>query len=110
MMKKRKIVTSAVQVATGANVDRRRVITGIGAVAATSWLSTGIAQQRSVHETDILVIGGGMAGSATALQLARHGRSVTLVERGQIASEASGQNMADWAEPGGATCRTCSPT
>ena len=33
-----------------------------------------------------------MAGAATAFYLARHGRDVTLVERGEIASEASGVN------------------
>ena len=34
-----------------------------------------------------------MAGSATAFHLASYGRDVTLLERGEIASEASGQNM-----------------
>ena len=33
-----------------------------------------------------------MAGAATAYYLARHGRDVALVERGEIASEASGAN------------------
>lgn len=75
------------------DVGRRRVITGIGTLAAASWMPFGMTQQRAVHEADILVIGGGMAGSATAFQLARLGRNVTLVERGEIASEASGQNM-----------------
>ena len=44
------------------------------------------------QESEILIIGGGIAGSATAFYLARHGRSVALVERGEIASEASGVN------------------
>ena len=75
------------------NVGRRRVITGLGALAAASWLPFGTTAQKTVHEAEILIIGGGMAGSATAFHLARYGRNVTLVERGEIASEASGQNM-----------------
>ncbi len=43
-------------------------------------------------ETEILIIGGGIAGASTAFHLAQHGRQVTLVERGEIASEASGVN------------------
>ena len=44
-------------------------------------------------EAEILVIGGGIAGASTAFHLAQQGRNVTLLERGEIASEASGQNM-----------------
>ena len=44
-------------------------------------------------ETDVLIIGGGIAGASTALHLVEAGRSVTLVERGVIAGEASGVNM-----------------
>ena len=43
-------------------------------------------------DTEILVIGGGIAGASTAYHLAEHGRSVALLERGDIASEASGVN------------------
>ena len=43
-------------------------------------------------DTEVLVIGGGIAGASTAYHLAAHGRSVTLLERGDIASEASGVN------------------
>jgi sarcosine oxidase subunit beta len=48
---------------------------------------------QSSNDTDILIIGGGIAGSSTAFHLAEHGRDVILLERGEIASEASGQNM-----------------
>jgi sarcosine oxidase subunit beta len=78
---------------TSIDIGRRRVITGIGALTAASSIPFGMATQRTGHEADILIIGGGMAGSATAFQLALHGRNVTLLERGDIASEASGQNM-----------------
>jgi sarcosine oxidase subunit beta len=44
-------------------------------------------------DSEIVIVGGGIAGASAALHLARHGRSVTLLERGEIASEASGQNM-----------------
>jgi len=41
---------------------------------------------------DVIVIGGGIAGASTACHLAGYGRSVALLERGDIASEASGVN------------------
>ncbi len=75
------------------NIGRRRVITGMGTLAAVSWLPFGIRAQNTKPEAEVLIIGGGMAGASTAFQLARHGRNVTLLERGEIASEASGQNM-----------------
>src|SRR5215475_5438809 len=43
-------------------------------------------------ETEILIIGGGIAGASTAYHLAQYGHHVTLLERGDIASEASGVN------------------
>jgi sarcosine oxidase, subunit beta len=43
-------------------------------------------------EREILIIGGGIAGASTAYHLAQYGRHVTLLERGEIASEASGVN------------------
>lgn len=45
-----------------------------------------------MSQPDVIVIGGGIAGVATASQLARHGHRVTLVERGELAGEASGVN------------------
>lgn len=75
------------------NRGRRRVLAGMGALAAAGSLPFSVAQQRATREAEILIIGGGMAGSATAFHLAGHGRDVMLLERGEIASEASGQNM-----------------
>ncbi|HYB42978.1 MAG TPA: FAD-dependent oxidoreductase [Candidatus Methylomirabilis sp.] len=43
-------------------------------------------------DAEIAVVGGGIAGASTAFHLAAHGRRVTLVERGEIASGASGVN------------------
>ena len=42
--------------------------------------------------SEVIIIGGGIAGTSAAYHLAGHGRSVTLLERGDIASEASGVN------------------
>jgi len=43
-------------------------------------------------EAEVLVIGGGIAGASTAYHLALGGHNVVLLERGEIASEASGVN------------------
>jgi glycine/D-amino acid oxidase-like deaminating enzyme len=42
--------------------------------------------------SDVVVIGGGIVGSAIAYQLARRGVGVVLVERNEIAGEQSGRN------------------
>ena len=43
-------------------------------------------------ETEVLVVGGGIAGASAAYHLAAYGRRVVLLERGEIASGASGVN------------------
>lgn len=45
-----------------------------------------------MSDSEVLVIGGGIAGASAACHLAEYGRRVTLLERGEIASEASGVN------------------
>ncbi|HTO12834.1 MAG TPA: FAD-dependent oxidoreductase [Candidatus Binatia bacterium] len=45
-----------------------------------------------IVESDVLVVGGGIAGASAAYHLAALGRRVTLLERGEIASGASGVN------------------
>lgn len=44
------------------------------------------------QEADVVVIGGGVLGVATALFLARAGQSVVLLEKGRIAGEQSSRN------------------
>ncbi len=74
--------------------SRRRVLTGFGTLAAASVMPGRLsAQNENVNEAEILIIGGGIAGASTAFHLAEQGRDVILLERGAIASEASGQNM-----------------
>ncbi len=43
--------------------------------------------------TDVIVVGGGIMGAATAFFLRKRGRSVALVERGLIGQQASGTNF-----------------
>ena len=57
------------------------------------------------RETDVVVIGGGVAGIATAYFLAKRGIAVTVCEKGRIAGEQSSRNWGwirqqgrDWAE------------
>ncbi|QBD83119.1 FAD-binding oxidoreductase [Ktedonosporobacter rubrisoli] len=59
-------------------------------LAAPALLRQGDATGK-VH-TEILIIGGGIAGTSTAYFLAQQGHDVILVERGEIASGASGLN------------------
>ena len=74
-------------------IPRRRLLKGLGSLAAASTLPATAWSQVSGFETDVLIIGGGIAGASTAFHLAEQGRDVVLLERGEIASEASGQNM-----------------
>ena len=45
------------------------------------------------ESTDVLVIGGGIVGAATAYELARRGRAVTLLEADELAAGATGRNL-----------------
>ncbi len=45
------------------------------------------------HRSDVIVVGGGIMGAATAFFLRRRGKSVALIERGLIGQQASGTNF-----------------
>ncbi len=47
-----------------------------------------------MNSRDVVIIGGGISGAAAAYELARAGASVTLVEKGALASMASGWTLA----------------
>ena len=47
----------------------------------------------SVQKADVVIVGGGLMGSATAFFLRRRGQSVILLERDQIGQYASGVNF-----------------
>jgi sarcosine oxidase subunit beta len=47
----------------------------------------------SVQSSDVLVVGGGLMGVATAFFLRRRGVSVTVLERGLVGQQASGTNF-----------------
>ncbi len=44
---------------------------------------------QDVHETDVLVIGGGMAGLFTAIKASERGANVTLVDKGYAGKSGS---------------------
>ena len=56
------------------------------------WLSAEELSGPLPDRTDVLVVGGGLAGTALAYYLARHGVEVVLAERGELNREASGTN------------------
>ncbi|MEC7258852.1 MAG: FAD-binding oxidoreductase, partial [Pseudomonadota bacterium] len=50
------------------------------------------SDHRLPDRVDTVVIGGGIVGASTALELAERGQSVLLCETGQIAGEQSSRN------------------
>lgn len=56
------------------------------------WLAASALQQPLPAETDVLVVGGGIVGTALAYYLGREGVDTVLVERGELNREASGTN------------------
>lgn len=51
-----------------------------------------ISDETLPSETDVVIIGGGIIGATTALELAERGIAVTLLEKGIIAGEQSSRN------------------
>ena len=56
------------------------------------WPSAEATRRPLPRETDVVVVGGGLAGAATAYYLAGEGVDVVLLERGELNREASGTN------------------
>ena len=63
-----------------------------GSSPAGGWLPLRELSQPLPATTDVVVVGGGLAGTALAYYLAREGVDVVLVERGELNREASGTN------------------
>ena len=55
-----------------------------------TWPYANEAGQEEVIESDVLVLGGGLAGCFAAIAAARSGLSVTLVEKGAAERSGSG--------------------
>jgi len=62
------------------------------ATPAGGWLPRSELLRPLPASTDVLVVGGGLAGTSLAYYLARQGVEVVLVERGELNREASGTN------------------
>jgi glycine/D-amino acid oxidase-like deaminating enzyme len=67
-------------------------VSAVDELRSEHWLSLERGRSELPSSTDVLVVGGGIAGTAMAYYLARSGVEVVLVERGELNREASGTN------------------
>ncbi len=63
-----------------------------GGIPAGGWLPASTLRRPLPESTDVLIVGGGLAGTALAYYLARSGVECALVERAELNREASGTN------------------
>ena len=61
-------------------------------IPAGGWLPRSELVRPLPESTDVLIVGGGLAGTSLAYYLAREGVEAVLVERGELNREASGTN------------------
>nr|WP_314267602.1 FAD-binding oxidoreductase [uncultured Moellerella sp.] len=94
------------------NISRRKLLLGVGAVGVVAGgaaivpmvrregkfitsksraLFVETTEGQLPKESDVVVIGGGIQGVLTAINLVERGMSVTLLEKGEIAAEQSGR-------------------
>ncbi len=73
-------------------MSKHEYILGVEAQENARRLKTLQSHDMTHIEAEILIIGGGIAGVSTAYHLTLYGYKVTLLERGDLASEASGVN------------------
>jgi sarcosine oxidase, subunit beta len=59
---------------------------------SNGWLAADAMRAALPQQTDVLIVGGGLAGCALAYYLARRGVETVLVERAELNREASGTN------------------